>query len=249
MQETEYHNLARLESTHWWYAGMAALAADWLGRLPARDANGAPAGRVLDAGCGTGGGLQWLAQFGRVWGIDQHPLALTLAAENGRSRLVQADVQALPFAEDSFTILTSFDVLYHARVNNDWDALREFTRVLRPGGWLLLRLPAHDWLRGGHDQTVHTRHRYSRGEILAKLHAAGLRPIRVTYVNAFLFFPVIFWRGLQRGLGLRPASDVRPLPRLFNAGLAALLAVERVWLRHFDLPVGLGLLALAQKSP
>jgi SAM-dependent methyltransferase len=243
MIRSEYQNLAQAERTHWWYAGMAALARDWLRRLPLT-----PAGRLLDAGCGSGGGLDWLAQFGRPCGLDLHPLALRLAGSPGGHPLVRADVQSLPFAAGSFGVLTSFDVLYHADVADDQSALCEFARVLQPGGWLLLRVPAHDWLRGAHDDVVQTRHRFSRQEIQAKLRAAGLRPVRVTYANSLLFLPAVLWRSLQRLRRSRPASDVRPPPRLVNRALAALLRVEQCWLRRANLPVGLSILALAQKE-
>jgi len=235
--------MAHAEQTHWWYTGMAAIAADWLERLPSRSS-----GLILDVGCGTGGSLRWLTQFGRPYGVDVHPVALQLAAQRGGQRLVQADVQALPFASARFSIVTAFDVLYHLNVANDGTALRELARVLLPGGWLLLRLPAHDWLRGAHDQTVHTRHRYTRNEVRTKLLAAGLRPVRVSYANALLLGPVVLWRVLQHCVAQPAASDVRMPPQWFNRALTALLHAERFCLRRFNLPVGLSVMALAQKE-
>jgi SAM-dependent methyltransferase len=95
----------------------------------------------LDAGCGTGGTFAQLAPFGKLYGADRHPLALRYAGTENHRCLVRADVGGLPFAANSFSVLTSFDVLYHCDVTDDWTALREFARVLRPGGWLLLRYP------------------------------------------------------------------------------------------------------------
>jgi len=240
---SEFQNMARAEQTHWWYTGMAAIAADWLRRLPDRTR-----GFVLDAGCGTGGSLGWLTQFGRPCGVDVHPVALQLATWHGCPWLVQADVQALPFAAARFNIVTAFDVLYHDRVASDWDALRELARVLRPGGWLLLRLPAYDWLRGAHDFAVHTRRRYTCKEVSTKLRAVGLRPARVTYANTLLFPLAAVWRLLQRKRATQPASDVRPLPAWLNRLLELCLRAEGLWLRRRSLPFGLSVLALAQKD-
>lgn len=239
MQNSEYHNLAALERTHWWHTGMAAIAADWLRRLPRE-----PGCRILDAGCGTGGARRWLAEFGHVYGLDRHPLAGQLA---GR-QLTRADVGALPFGDGSFSIVTAFDVLYHRDVPDDEAALRECARVLRPGGWLVVRLPAYDWLRGAHDGVVQTRHRYTRWELRRKLVAAGFEPTRVTYANTLLLGPAIMWRGCQRFGNWRPASDVRPAPAWVNLLLQAVLQLERTWLRLFNLPVGLSVLALARKE-
>jgi SAM-dependent methyltransferase len=247
VDESEYANIARSEGAHWWYAGMRAIAAGWLRGLPLGRAP-APA-RILDAGCGAGGGLDWLSAFGRTYGADLHPLALRLASARGRPPLARADVQALPFASRAFDAVASFEVLCQLPEGRDVAALREFARVLRPGGWLLLRLPAHPWLRGAHDLCVRTRHRYSRAEVLAKLRDAGLVPVRASYANALLLLPAALWRLLQRALRRPPASDVRMPPAPLNALLAALLLAEGRWLRGRDLPVGLSVLALARKSP
>ena len=242
MQSAEYYNLATVERTHWWYLGMAAIAADWLRQLPR-----VPGGRILDVGCGTGEGLQWLAEFGCVYGLDRHPLALQLASRSDRGPLVQADVGSLPFPDASFSIATAFDVLYHQAVADDGVALRDLARVLQPCGWLLLRVPAYDWLRGAHDKVVHTRRRYTRREVRSKLINAGFKPVRITYVNSLLLLPVLVWRLVQRMIGCGCNSDVRQLPVWANGLLKAVLNLERSWLRRFNLPVGLSVLALARK--
>lgn len=239
MEEAEYDNIARLEATHWWYAGMRAIARSAVSGLAL------PAGaRILDAGCGTGDGLRWLAAFGVVVGIDLHPAAIRHAVRVS-TRLARASIQALPHPAGLFDLVTSFEVLYHLAVRDDVGALREFARVLRPGGWLLLRVPAHDWLRGAHDRQVHTRHRYSAGELRARLAAAGFQVVRLTPLGAWLLPAALARRLMQRRA--EAATDVRlPAPAL-NAVLTRLLAAEAAWLRLADVPFGLSLLALARK--
>lgn len=244
MTPNEFHAMARAEPHHWWYRGMAAIAKEWLSRVPN------PMGRfILDAGCGTGGNLLWLNELGRACGVDVHPTALELAAQAGATRLVRGDVQALPFAPERFDLVTSFDVLCHERVANDWDAFRELARVLRPGGWLLIRLPAYHWLRSAHDRAVHNQRRYTRREVEGKLRAAGLRPVRVSYANTLLFPLAATRRLVARAFGCPPASDLRALPRWLNKLLEGCLRLERLWLRNHCLPFGLSVLALAQKEP
>jgi len=108
-----------------------------------------------------------------------------------------------------------------------------------------VRVPAHDWLRGAHDRHVHTRHRYARGELRQKIESAGLALQRLTFVGLMLFPMAVLRRWT------RPAADSRtdvtlPTP-IVNRALTAALAAEGFWLRHFNLPIGLSLLALARK--
>jgi SAM-dependent methyltransferase len=240
MEPSEYENIARLEATHWWYAGMRSIARRLLQTLPLpRDA------RILDAGCGAGGGLSWLADFGAATGVDLHPLAARFAARVS-PRVARASVQQMPFPEAAFDLVTSFDVLYHLAVTDDVAALRECARVTKPGGWLMLRVPAHNWLRGAHDRQAHTRHRYAAPELREKIRAAGLTPRRLTFVGAFLFPIAVARRLTQRGGEAR--TDVALPAPLINRLLTSLLSAEGAWLGRFDLPLGLSLLAVAQKQ-
>ncbi len=238
MELSEYHNIAQLEADHWWYAGMRAIARSVLRRVPLP-----PGARLLDAGCGVGGGLRWLAEFGTVTGIDWHPLAAQYASRVS-ARVARASVQALPFPAASFDAVTSFEVLYHLAVRDDVAALREFARVLRPGGWLLLRVPAHDQLRGAHDRHVHTRHRYAAGELRAKLLAAGFHVQRLTPVGAGLL-PLAALRRLVQPAQAAHTDVSLPAP-LLNALLRRGLSAEGAWLAWANLPFGLSLLALAR---
>jgi SAM-dependent methyltransferase len=205
--------------------------------------------RVLDAGCGTGGALLALQRYGQAAGFDFSPLAVGFCRQRGLTATALGSVTDVPFADQRFDVVTSFEVLYHANVPDDLTALREFRRVLRPGGVLLLRLPAFEWLRSSHDAMVHTRRRYTRGEVRRALVAAGFRPARVTYANSLLFPAVAGLRLLQRALGrsASKASDVQETPPLLNLLLLAVLALEGKLLALTDLPAGLSVLAIAQR--
>ena len=245
MEPSEYRTIFSVEDRHWWYAGMrritVALLAETYGGRTDLD--------ILEAGSGTGAAMRYLARFGRVTGIDFSPLALDFCRERELTRLGRASVTALPFVDGSFDLVTSFDVLYHRAVGDYHDALREFNRVLRPGGRVLLRLPAYDRLRGHHDTVIHTARRFSRNGLVASLRATGFAVERATYANALLFPPAVAKRLLEPLLprGDPGHSDVAPNPPWLDESLAAVLGLEARWLRRRDLPFGLTVVALARK--
>ncbi|MBV9174409.1 MAG: class I SAM-dependent methyltransferase [Chloroflexi bacterium] len=248
MEREQYAIMARREERHWWYAGMRRVALAVLAQaLP----SGTDGRLILDAGCGTGGTTVELQRFGRVVGVDLAWEALQPAFGHGLTELARASIERLPFADASFDVVTSFEVVYHLGVASDISALRELRRVLKQEGLLLLRVPAHDWLRGEHDRLVHTRHRYSRAEIADKLRQAGFRIQLLSWANTLLFPPAVAKRMLEHTNG--QADDVAAEPDLWqppeplNAVLKSLVAVEALAIpRRLPLPFGLSLLAVAR---
>jgi SAM-dependent methyltransferase len=184
VEREQYAVMARREEHHWWYAGMRRVALSVLDHALA----GQSGLLILDAGCGTGGTTVRLRRYGRVVGLDLVWEALRPAADRGLDgHLVRGSVERLPFPAAAFDVATSFEVVYHLGVASDELALAELRRVLKPSGLLLLRVPAHDWLRGAHDRLVHTRHRYSRAEVAAKLARAGFAVEQLSWANSLLF--------------------------------------------------------------
>lgn len=240
MNPEEYAVMFQVEDTHWWYVGMRRLSGVILGKP------GVP-GRVLDAGCGTGGNLAFLGQYGPVVGLDYSSLALDLSRRRLGARLINGSILSLPFATESFDLVTSFDVIYHRAVPDDQQAVCELARVLRPGGRLLLRVPAYDWLRGRHDEAVHTRRRYTASDLRQLLVNAGLRSRRLTYANTLLFPLALVKRLLENKGTAHTASDVGPVPAPLNQAFRLCLTLEAVWLRWTNLPFGLSVFALAEK--
>jgi SAM-dependent methyltransferase len=237
----EYDRLHALELEHWRFRALRRLLASALRRHPPRGARGPL--RVLDAGCGTGGTTLALGGLGAAFGVDLHPRALALAARRGLATLARARIDALPFAAGAFDAVVSVDVLYHRAVPDDASALRELARVCRPGGVIVLWLPAYEALRSSHDVQVHTARRYDRGRVRSLAAAAGLGVERLTGVGALLA-PLAWARARLEGDSPPAQSVVERTPRPLNALLAGLLALEGELGLRAPLPFGISLLAV-----
>jgi SAM-dependent methyltransferase len=246
MDAIEYLHMYDEEESHWWYLGMREIVQ---GLLPPETLPSNP--RILDAGCGAGFTMGWLrSQYGGFpVGIDCNWSSMVFCRKRGESSLVFGDVAALPFEADAFDLIASFDVLSevgHAGARAA--ALRNFHRVLKPGGKLILRLPAYEWLRSAHDAAVSTRHRFGKRELRRALENAGLVCCDLTFANSLLFPVAAAWRLSRRG---KTGSDVNSRTRgsaWSNAFMARLLRAEAFALkRGIRFPWGLSLLAVAAK--
>ena len=226
MQLDEYRKLAAVEDRMWYFHALNRRITHGLTRL-------LPAGpaRVLDAGCGTGGLLKALRTANPAWtltGLDFMPLACELARERTGTEIVQGSVAQLPFADGTFDAVVSADVI--CQVTDGALALREFARVVQPGGSVLVNVPAYMWLWSYHDDTCETKHRYNRKELADMFRMAGLGVEFATYAN-MLPLPLI----AARRKILRPAhptSDVQLYPAPIEAGFAAMAALEFAWQGH-----------------
>ena len=242
MDAGEYRKLAAVEDAMWYFR---ALHAHVLRELAVH----VPAGpaRMLDAGCGTGGLIRRLVPLRPEWkwtGVDVSPLACQLARERGVADVQEASVMALPFRDGEFAAVVSADVLYH--LDDDEAALREMTRVLQPGGIVVINLPAHRWLWSYHDVAVAGRRRYTRKDLAGKLARAGLTVQRLTHWNSALL-PFI---AARRKLLPAPkgGSDVGLSAPWLESGFSAVMAAESAWIRRVgNFPAGSSILAVARR--
>jgi SAM-dependent methyltransferase len=244
MESIEYQRMYDVEDHHWWFQGMQAITRCILDRrLPA-----APARRILDAGCGTGAAMSnFLPGYGEVIGFDISPFAVHWCKVRGLANLALASVMQIPFASASFDLVTSFDVI--VVLESDTRTVGEFFRVLRPGGHLVVRVAAYDWLRGQHDLNVLTAHRYTAAEVRRLLRRAGFEVIHLTYANTFLF-PLAAGKRLLEKLWPPPpdASDFTFAQGRLNRLFRRILSSEGPLASRSGLPFGLSIIALARKT-
>ncbi len=234
----------QVEDRHWWYRGMETITRSVLNRWMH-----IPNPRILDAGCGTGAAMTtYLAEYGKVTGVDLYPQALEFCRKRNAPRLARASILNLPFAPASFELVTSFDVLYERAVSNEALALTELFRVLTPNGKILLRLPAYDWLRGQHDERVHTNRRYTKKLVKELLEQSGFVVEHLSYANTFLFPLAVVKRLSEK---IFPSKDNQSDLSLntggFNSILKNILASEAPLVAYASLPYGLSVVAVGRK--
>lgn len=239
--------MARIEERYWWFAGRRAVIESLLGQAVPRG-RGGHAGRLLDVGCGTGATLAALARFSVAVGLDVEPAALAFCLQRGQRRLIQGTAARLPVKDTSFDVVTALDVIEH--LDDDLGALREFHRALRPGGHLLLTVPAYPFIWSEHDEALHHKRRYLKGGLLELLRRAGFRPIRASYSLMGLLPLALLLRLAQR---LRPRSagaktSYLLLPDPLNNLFIAYMRLEAFLLKRFSFPAGLTIVCLAGKD-
>jgi len=243
MQPGEYETLFRVEAAHWWYLALRRVLRWHLERFQP----GWREAAILDAGCGTGGNLAHLPGPGARVGLDRADAALAHCRRRGLRALVRGDVSALPFAEGSFEVVLSASVIYHQWVADPAVALGECHRVLRPGGLLLLDVPASDALWSAHDHAVMTARRFRARDLRRLVEASGFEVLRLTHWNTLLF-PAVW---AARRLGLSPEGrDFDPVappggPR--NALLDAAMRIEAAGWRRMALPFGVSIHCAARR--
>jgi SAM-dependent methyltransferase len=175
-------------------------------------------------------------------GIDRSPLAVGLARERvARATIAEGDVHALPYDDGRFDAIVLADVLYHREVDPA-RALRECRRCLRPGGVVVVNVPAYEWLRGAHDVPTHAARRYTRRELVAETEGAGLATVQATYWNTLLFPLMVLRRKLFRG-----GSDVHAYPALVEWLFGAAIAAERALLAWGSAPFGGSVFVVGQR--
>ena len=248
MNSEEYVRLEAVEVQHWFYAGKRRIVFDWLRRLEVLK----PSRLLVDCGAGTGRFVKEASQSCTAIAVDDHEESLEIATRQlGADSVRRGSCTSLPFADATADMVTALDVIEH--IESDGAAVAEMVRILKPGGVMVITVPAFQSLWSDWDVSLHHFRRYRRSGLRELLLASGLEVVRCEYVNV-LAFPAVWmvrkWRAFfprtAGSVGLR-AEEKMP-PRWLNR-LLFWAFVYPATQTLVSFPFGVGLIAVARRPP
>jgi SAM-dependent methyltransferase len=241
VETAEYARMQHHDHPSWWHVGRLEIIRQELARQLAGHPGHA---LILEGGCGTESTVAMLSSLGVVENVRSSAETLAVPATRALAGPGQADRLRLPYPDGHFDLVGAFDVLEHIR--DDAAALAEWRRVLRPGGRIVLTVPAYPWLWSGHDVALHHHRRYGRRDLVALARCADLEVVKVSYAIVFSL-PLVAASRLLAKLRRRPASDqppYAPLPAPVNRLFTRLLKAEAGMHARRTFPAGTSLLAV-----
>jgi dTDP-4-dehydrorhamnose reductase len=247
MERSFYRHYFTIDKEHWLMRIRRAIVSDNLDRYLATPADRTA---VLDLGCGSGVFISELAARGfDAYGLDISAEAIKYGQLQNVKNLDVLDSHQLKFPDSAFDAVVTLDVLEHFE-NEDW-AFREIVRVLKPGGIVVILVPAYMFLWGVQDKAAHHYRRYTVGGLLRKISEAtsSFEVLRTSYFNTFLFVPIALVRFASRFLGLKNRESDFELssPRLDRV-LFGIFNLERRLLRRLRYPFGVSILVVLRKT-
>lgn len=242
MERVVYDRMAELDGLHWWYRARR----DILSTLIEREIRLPDQARILEIGCGTGHNLMMLSNFGRVDGIEIDSAARAIASSRLGHAVGDARLPDLPgVPKRHYDMVAILDVLEH--VEDDRAALRSIAERLKPGGRILITVPAFPWMWSAHDVVNHHHRRYTKGSLRKAVAEAGLRVEFLSWFNSLLFPLAAAARVAGRLTGKEDSDDALP-PKPVNALFEAIFGLERHAIGRMPFPPGVSLVAIVSAS-
>jgi SAM-dependent methyltransferase len=240
-----YEEHALLEREHWWFVGRRAIVRQVIAdHVPRRSSL-----NLLDVGCGTGGMLPMLADFGTVEGIEGEPIAVRYCRSTYPSFTVrEGTIPTNVPADAAFDVVTAFDVIEH--LDDDVGGLCALRAAVKADGIVVVTVPALQWLWSDHDRANGHRRRYSRASLVSALRGAQLELVHVSYFNTLLLPIVAASRLFERvrGAAAVPQSDFSMPRSWLNGVLTRILRSETSLVARTGLPLGVSLVAVARRG-
>lgn len=234
-----YEDLYVQEEKHWWHISKRNVVARM---LDAFLRNEKP--QILDIGCGAGKTMDMLSRFGTIWGLDKSKTALSFCKRRGGFKhLILGEAADTRFQDNFFDVITMLDVLEHTEENA---TLREIKRILKPGGIMIITVPAYQWLWSAWDKILKHKKRYTERDLKAVVEKYGFTVMRSSYMYSFLVLPIFIFRKLKSHKKSYE-SDFLTNPPPVNFLFAILSNIERYFVVRGWIPFGTSLIFVCKK--
>jgi SAM-dependent methyltransferase len=242
MERIVYDRMAEIDQLHWWYRARREILADLIGRrIPLPEG-----ARILEVGCGTGHNLGMLGRFGRVDAIEVDGAARAIASKRLGHAVMDAPLPALTGVPDrAYDLIAILDVIEH--IDEDRAGLESLARKLKPGGRILITVPAFPWMWSAHDVVNHHKRRYTRRTLRALVAGAGLKLEMLSWFNSLLFPLAAAARLAGRLTGKEDSDDTLP-PGPVNSLFEWVFGLERYAIGRLPFPPGVSLVAIVSAS-
>lgn len=248
MHSSGYKAIAELEYSYWWFVGKRRT----IERLIRRYAPDRRPLRSLDVGCGPGGMLPMLGELGEAIGADPSEVALEYCRERKLNAVHAALPDDVPFEDSSFDVIVASEVLEH--IDRDAESAAKLVDLLRPGGLLVVTVPAFQWMWTKHDTANHHYRRYTTSALHALFESQQVERLLMSYYNT-TFFPVMAAarlgsriRGRNRSEAIDQEVEIKQLPGPINSLMTAMFAAEGRLVTRMRLPFGGSVVATYRKE-
>ena len=240
MEHYLYQDLYDFEEKHWWHIAKRRLMLAFI-----KSVSGNKKLKILDVGCGTGKNVETLNPFGEAYGIDKSRQAVAFCKKRKLKRILVGTAESTGFPPSEFDVVTLLDVLEHV---DEAKALTELGRILKPAGYIVINVPAFDWLWSEWDEVLHHKRRYTSSSLHSTLESMGFRVKKISYVFSFLVLPLFIVRKLKSLFSKNKyGSDFRVGSPLTNFVFLKLSDLERWFIMQKSVPMGTSIMCLAEK--
>lgn len=241
MERAVFDRMVELDQDHWWFVARRRI----LKRLIERIVCPPKKARILEIGCGTGHNLAMLKSFGRLEASELDRCARAVAAKRLPRRVKEAKLPDLSmFERNGYDLIALLDVLEH--VSDDLGSLRAIHRRLKPGGALLMTVPANPWMWSAHDAAHHHFRRYTKKRLQELFLRSGLEIELLSYFNTLLF-PLVAAARIVGKITRKGSADDKLPGAAVNATLKEIFGLEAGLLGRAPFPFGVSLVAIVRR--
>jgi len=244
VNKAEYATMAEREKTYWWHLGRLRIIETYISKAKGNKKKF----KIMNIGCGTGGTIDMLENFGSVDNVDISDDAIKFMRDQGYKNITKVKDIKLPFKDKTYDMVGAFDVLEH--IDNQVEALREWKRIIKDDGAIVITVPAYQWLWSDHDVSLHHKRRYTTTRLALAAREAGLKPQKKSYAIVFSLPLIVGFRFINKALGRKADSETSyvDVPSWVNSLFSNLLYAEAKLHKFMRFPAGTSVVTILRKA-